>query len=688
MILRHVITRLLSLLLPALLLMAFAARAQDNPEVGIVTFAFGPIELIRAQASLPVAAGTALREGDRLVTAASGSAQLRMIDGALISVRPASTLHIERYRFDGQTAAEGNAVLELVQGTMRAFTGQLVRLNRDSFKMKTAFGLIGIRGSGNVLAHNEQFGTLNHTLTGAHSVTSTDAAGVTRTLVSLPGQTIQIKRGQAPKFVPTPAAILAAATAPTTQASATGEGSQTEPVASDVPLALAASATAAASNPLTATASAAVTTAINTLTAWQLPNDARHIGVRFSVPYSGGGYEGFFAQGQISGQEAQFDANGALTRIDGVPTCCTFLSGGAQPAGYQPFNANDVTLSFSGGTVTDLFRTPDHSLVQGRWVGGQVSITSASGTTVYDLGPRSAFYRVVAELPYGVFAGFTGNASYSLSSPAAATRPTDGQGTVGQLSSASVAIDFASLAFSLAANISFGGQSFSLGGNGNFVQDQNQMSLIRRTGFSGSNLSISCSGSGCANGYEGVTNLHLAGPNGAWLMFDYRFGPQRSAGGAFPEQITGTAALAASSPPSTAISLPKTGSTALVIENFVDQSGLNLNPPPSITGTLNANFSTQTVGFNATLAASGAPTLNASASNVPIVGVGFSTSTTPNAPDVGQLTLACSANCGTTGFRGFINGMFTNSAGTAGKMRVGIGRSTGGQLYVGTATLR
>ena len=89
---------------------------------------------------------------------------------------------------------------------------------------------------------------------------------------------------------------------------------------------------------------------------------------------------------------------------------------------------------------------------------------------------------------------------------------------------------------------------------------------------------------------------------------------------------------------------------------------------PTVAGTLQANFSNQTASFNATLSATGSPTLTASASNMPIVGAGFSSS---------SVNVACSGSgCGSSP-TGRFDGLFRNSAGTAGVASIVVGDSAG-----------
>ena len=208
-----------------LLLATFACDALAQ-SVGRVEFVTGGVRIERANQTLIAIRGTLVNEGDAIVADPTGQVQLRMVDDAFLALRPGTRLRLDQYRFN-RAGAEDGVVLNLVQGVLRAFTGQLALRSRERFRMKTTIATVGIRGSGNILAHFPDEGTVNHTLTGSHSVTAQDAQGVEQTLVSLPGQTIQVLPGGMPRFVPTPPYIFAAASSAPAKATASAQASST-----------------------------------------------------------------------------------------------------------------------------------------------------------------------------------------------------------------------------------------------------------------------------------------------------------------------------------------------------------------------------------------------------------------------------------------------------------------------------
>ncbi len=362
----------------AVMFLALALPVLDawSQDVGRVQFVSGRVEVERGTQRLALQVGSQVQQGDTVLSGADGHLQLVMSDSAYISVRPNSRMRIDAYTFDATKPGAGRALLSLLTGAIHAFTGQIVARDRESFKMKTPLATVGIRGSGNILAHLEETGTINHTLTGAHSVTSLDGFGIERTLVSYPGQTVQVRPGQPPRFIPTPPFIMAAASQPARAESAASERSapaaQTAAASGGEPAAAASSsssssssstAPARASDPGSTTTTAAresgpisatpattgssvtvgtsqataATVGASIVTAQPPANSVFETVFRFFSPLSGGGFEGVLGQSAFAGRGgAVLDAAGRLVQIQDA-TVGTFLAGPGQvPPGYSP----------------------------------------------------------------------------------------------------------------------------------------------------------------------------------------------------------------------------------------------------------------------------------------------------------------------------------------------------------------
>ena len=198
---------------------AMAIPAVADAASGEIAFVVGTVSLTKAngQRATP-AKGMAVDPGDTVVTGADGMVQLSMVDQARLSLRPNSQFTIERYP-DRRDGTEG-AVLSLVKGTLRTFTGLLNAAVRDRFVMKTQVATVGIRGSGNILhscqgsecgpglsegAKAGDWVTVHHTIEGSHAVTNEPGPGGTQqTLVTGPGQTVLVQGNQPPRYIRTP----------------------------------------------------------------------------------------------------------------------------------------------------------------------------------------------------------------------------------------------------------------------------------------------------------------------------------------------------------------------------------------------------------------------------------------------------------------------------------------------------
>jgi hypothetical protein len=150
-------------LLAALLLGPAAAHAA----AGQVLFALGRVEIRRDGQVLAAARGTAVEVGDTIATGPTGLAQLRMQDGALLSLRYGSTMKVEDYKLPtpapvptpvgpvpaaqpaapSAAVAGGRSVLRLLRGAFRTVTGLVGRNTGDAYSVITPVATIGIRGT-------------------------------------------------------------------------------------------------------------------------------------------------------------------------------------------------------------------------------------------------------------------------------------------------------------------------------------------------------------------------------------------------------------------------------------------------------------------------------------------------------------------------------------------------------------
>lgn len=134
---------LLALLAAAL---ALIARAAEPVAAGTVTHIQGAAFANRDKSSANLNKGSSIQVGDHIVTGHESRVVLRMMDGAELTLGADTEFIINTYHY-AANAAQGSATLELIKGVFRAVTGAIGKLKERDFKVKTAVGTIGIRGT-------------------------------------------------------------------------------------------------------------------------------------------------------------------------------------------------------------------------------------------------------------------------------------------------------------------------------------------------------------------------------------------------------------------------------------------------------------------------------------------------------------------------------------------------------------
>jgi len=86
-------------------------------------------------------------KGDTIKTAKRTYTQIRLEDGALLSLRPETEFHIVEYNYNGKEDGTERGIFELIKGGFRTITGAIGHRNKQNYKVKTAVATIGIRGT-------------------------------------------------------------------------------------------------------------------------------------------------------------------------------------------------------------------------------------------------------------------------------------------------------------------------------------------------------------------------------------------------------------------------------------------------------------------------------------------------------------------------------------------------------------
>lgn len=95
-----------------------------------------------------LAMGAALYSGDTLRTAALSHVVIAFRDRTRVTVVADSTVRLDDVRIAPTTPAQGNIVIGLLTGGLRAFTGLIARNDRERMRFVTPTATVGIRGTG------------------------------------------------------------------------------------------------------------------------------------------------------------------------------------------------------------------------------------------------------------------------------------------------------------------------------------------------------------------------------------------------------------------------------------------------------------------------------------------------------------------------------------------------------------
>ncbi|MDP2786093.1 MAG: FecR family protein [Sulfurimicrobium sp.] len=138
--------RIIQLIIASLIFIILPAQADQL--AGEVTAAMGEARIVASAAGERAAAqGMPLQVGDILQTGPGGHMHIRMVDDALISLRPNSKLRITQYAYQPGVTATTQIRFDLLQGTVRSVTGKGGELAKERFRMNTPVAAIGVRGT-------------------------------------------------------------------------------------------------------------------------------------------------------------------------------------------------------------------------------------------------------------------------------------------------------------------------------------------------------------------------------------------------------------------------------------------------------------------------------------------------------------------------------------------------------------
>lgn len=139
---------LLAVLFASGLLLGGAGEA--SAEAASIVFATGQASVVGADGAVRKAERGAAVDAGEMVDTGDGKVQLRFRDGATISLQPGTRFRVEQFRFAGQNGRaddEDKVVMRFLKGALRAISGLIGHERHEQYRMETAVGTIGIRGT-------------------------------------------------------------------------------------------------------------------------------------------------------------------------------------------------------------------------------------------------------------------------------------------------------------------------------------------------------------------------------------------------------------------------------------------------------------------------------------------------------------------------------------------------------------
>ena len=88
--------------------------------------------------------GSSIYAGDTLITGVGGITQVRMLDGGLLALRKNTTFKIEEFAYQ---TPEDRSFFALLRGGFRTITGKLGKKDKNNYQVRTPVATIGIRGT-------------------------------------------------------------------------------------------------------------------------------------------------------------------------------------------------------------------------------------------------------------------------------------------------------------------------------------------------------------------------------------------------------------------------------------------------------------------------------------------------------------------------------------------------------------
>jgi hypothetical protein len=495
-----------SLSIVALLGAMISMPASAN--IGRVLYTFGNVTVEKPAIS-NLKRGVTVEEGDVVVTGPKGYAQLKLLDGTKIAIRPGSRFVIEAFEAPATATqaaiGEGKALrssFKLQKGGFRTITGSIARRDPAAYQVTTPSAVIRVRGT-NFVARTCAGDCGAGTLDGDYIGVSSGGVNVSNAAGSLDLANNQF--GFAQSFNTPPTRLTAPPSSLQDDGLAVLEESEEEGSDEDEGGASAASGDSseeggeeggsgdesttaiasseeggsgdesttaiASSRGGTVSSTAAASNSTKSTTTTTAPGDnepdqeisAAGTGGQ-NVDLTGGGEETFIPRGltfAVEGRAAGINTNNETATFDSNNNLTGFADPGSE--------GQSVTYAIGAAVNRNVGFDSNSSIKWGRWGNGiATQSTNGAAPTNLELDNQSLHWVVVSQDEVVPTQVITGSASYTL---VGNTDPTDNLGNVGVLGSANFSADFTNSTVESSLQLGINEQNWTASGSGNITSN-------------------------------------------------------------------------------------------------------------------------------------------------------------------------------------------------------------------------
>lgn len=124
-----------------------AVTPDPADSIGKVIINMGELSAVNRGSTRKLMRNSSVLKGDTVKTAGNSHTQIRLKDGALISLRPNTEFRFADFRFNGSEDGSERALFELIKGGFRTITGAIGHRNKQNYRVNTTVATIGIRGT-------------------------------------------------------------------------------------------------------------------------------------------------------------------------------------------------------------------------------------------------------------------------------------------------------------------------------------------------------------------------------------------------------------------------------------------------------------------------------------------------------------------------------------------------------------